>query len=94
MRVMSAGSGYLYLLRSVAAGDGDRRLSTPLTRYYAETGTPPGRWLGSGLPGLGEGQIGEGAVVSESQLQLLLGMSRDPVTGVPLGQAYEPPVST
>src|SRR5690606_11982024 len=49
MRVMSAGDGYKYLLRTVAAADGDRSLSTPLTRYYAEAGNPPGRWLGSGL---------------------------------------------
>lgn len=39
MRVMSAGDGYKYLLRTVAAGDGDRSLSTPLTRYYAEQGS-------------------------------------------------------
>lgn len=39
MRVMSAGDGYKCLLRSVAAADGDRSLSTPLTRYYAEEGT-------------------------------------------------------
>src|SRR5699024_11408120 len=32
MRVMSAGDGYKYLLRTVAAADGDRSLSTPLTR--------------------------------------------------------------
>jgi len=49
MRRMSAGSGYQYLLRSVAAGDGTRSLTTPLTRYYSEVGTPPGRWLGSGV---------------------------------------------
>ena len=42
MRVMSAGDGYKYLLRTVAAADGDRELSTPLTRYYAEAGTPWG----------------------------------------------------
>ena len=30
MRVMSAGDGYEYLLRSVVAGDGNRSLSTPL----------------------------------------------------------------
>lgn len=42
MRVMSAGDGYQYLLKTVAAGDGNRDLSTPLTRYYAEKGTPPG----------------------------------------------------
>ena len=53
LRRMSAGSGYQYLLRSVAAGDGNRALSTPLTRYYSEVGTPPGRWMGSGLRVLG-----------------------------------------
>ncbi|GAA1553324.1 hypothetical protein GCM10009691_29630 [Brevibacterium picturae] len=42
MRVMSAGDGYKYLLRSIVAGDGDRSLSTPLTGYYAEEGTPWG----------------------------------------------------
>lgn len=45
MRVMSPGDGYKYLLRSVAAADGDRSLSTPLTRYYAEEGTPSSPWL-------------------------------------------------
>ena len=40
MRVMSAGDGYNYLLRTVAAADGDRELSTPLTRYYVEAVTP------------------------------------------------------
>ncbi len=45
MRVMSAGDGYKYLLRSIASGDGDRSLSTPLTRYYMEEGTPPSRLI-------------------------------------------------
>jgi len=57
MRVMSAGDGYKYLLRTVAAGDGKRSLSTPLTRYYSEQGTPPGRWMGGGLAGLGGGLL-------------------------------------
>ena len=52
-RKMSAGAGYMYLLKTVVAGDGDRSRSTPLTRYYAETGTPPGRWMGSGVRDLG-----------------------------------------
>lgn len=43
MRVMSAGDGYKYLLRTVVAADGDRLLSTPLTRYYMEAWTLPGR---------------------------------------------------
>ena len=88
MRVMSAGDGYEYLLRTVAAGDGDRDLSTPLTRYYKEEGTPPGFWMGSGLPYLGTGELTEGGQVSEAQLQLLVGMGRDPITGEPLGEAY------
>ncbi len=88
MRVMSAGDGYKYLLRTVASGDGDRALSTPLTRYYAEKGSPPGRWLGSAVPALGGGAITVGDQVTETQLQLLVGMGRDPVTGDPLGSAY------
>lgn len=88
MRVMSAGDGYRYLLKSVAAGDANRALSTPLIRYYAETGTPPGFWLGEGVRSLGRGELAPGDAVSEAQLQLLLGMGRDPVTGEALGRAY------
>jgi conjugative relaxase-like TrwC/TraI family protein len=88
MRVMSAGDGYKYLLRTVAAGDGQRSLSTPLTRYYNAKGTPPGRWMGSGLSGLGSGSIVEGTEVTEEQLQRLIGLGRDPVDGAPLGRAY------
>ncbi len=88
MRVMSAGDGYKYLLRTVASGDGDRMLSTPLTRYYTEEGTPPGRWLGSAVAVLGGGSVVVGDQVTETQLQLLIGMGRDPVTGDPLGSAY------
>lgn len=45
MRVMSAGDGYKYLLRTVAAGDGKRSPSTPLTRYYNAVRTRRGmRW--------------------------------------------------
>jgi hypothetical protein len=89
MRVMSAGDGYKYLLKSVAAGDGGRSLSTPLTRYYAEAGTPPGFWMGSGLGRLGHGELVEKAQVSEAQLALLIGTGHDPITGDPLGRAYQ-----
>lgn len=84
MRVMSAGDGYKYLLRTVAAADGDRPLSTPLTRYYAEAGTPPGRWLGSGLQAIAGGRIEAGSRVSEAQLELLLGMGRDGASAKPI----------
>ena len=88
MRVMSAGNGYQYLLRSVVTGDGARLVSTPMTRYYAEAGTPPGRWMGSGLKALGDGTILPGTEVSASQLALLIGLGRDPMTGAALGRAY------
>ncbi|MEI2713917.1 MAG: MobF family relaxase [Nocardioides sp.] len=87
LRRMSAGRGYQYLLRSVVSGDGNRSLTTPLTRYYSEAGTPPGRWLGSGLHALG-GDLKPGMEVTEAQLALLIGMGRDPVTGEQLGRAY------
>jgi conjugative relaxase-like TrwC/TraI family protein len=88
MRVMSAGDGFRYLLRSVAVGDGARSLSTPLTRYYSAEGTPPGRWMGGGLPSLQSGEISEGAEVTEEQLQRLIGLGRHPASGEALGRAY------
>lgn len=72
----------------MAAGDGDRSLSTPLTRYYTEAGSPPGFRLGSGVHALGDGQLRPGDVVTEEQLALLLGRGRDPITGDPLGRAF------
>ncbi|WP_254774012.1 MobF family relaxase [Microbacterium sp. cf046] len=87
MRVMSAGDGYKYLLRTVAAGDGARSLYTPLTRYYSAEGTPPGRWMGAGVNTLASG-IREGDTVTEAQLQLLIGMGRHPISAEPLGRAY------
>lgn len=85
---ISAGDGYRYLMQSVAVGDGNRSVSTPMTRYYTEAGTPPGRWMGSGLDGLGAGRgIPRGSVVTEEQLFQLLGMGADPVTGEAIGMS-------
>ncbi|SDR65155.1 MobF family relaxase [Agrococcus carbonis] len=88
MRVMSAGDGYKYLLKTVAAADGNRPLSTPLTRYYMKEDTPPGRWIGAGVAALGKGEIHVGDRVSEHQLQLLMGTGHDPITDEPLGRAF------
>ena len=88
MRVMSAGHGYAYLLRTVATGDGDRRLTDRLTQYYTAKGTPPGFWVGSGVPDLGDSHLTAGDEVTETQLKLLLGLGCDPVTGQPLGRAW------
>lgn len=88
MRVMSAGTGYRYLLRTVVVEDGNRHLTDSLTRYYAEKGTPPGFWLGSAVPDLGSGSLVPFDEVSEVHLRLLLGLGCDPVTGAPLGRAW------
>lgn len=88
MRKVSPGTGYRYLLRSVVAGDGNRSMTTPLARYYAEVGSPPGRWMGGGLATLGAGELSPGAQVQESQLALLIGLGRDPINGEQLGRAF------
>lgn len=91
IRVMSSGRGYEYLLKSVAAGDGDRSMGTPLTRYYTESGCPPGTWLGSGLSSLDTGQgpaLADGDKVTEEQLARLLGEGVHPLTGAKLGAPY------
>ena len=52
IRRLSVGSGYKYLLKSIAVGDGPEGADTSdLVRYYTETGTPPGVFLGAGLVG-------------------------------------------
>jgi len=86
-----AGTGYEYLTRSVAAGDGNRSAADGLIRYYDESGTPPGQWLGSGLAGLGDGSLTEGRQVSEEQMALLFGLGRDPVSGNVLSRPYQVP---
>jgi hypothetical protein len=87
IRRMSLGSGYRYLMESVAIGDGGLRKSS-LVDYYAQSGTPPGRFLGAGLVGLDNGKgVRAGSLVSEEHLFQMLGMCADPFTGKPLGRA-------
>ena len=87
LRRMSLGSGYRYLMESVAVGDGAPAQSSDLTRYYAESGTPPGVLLGAGLAGLDGGRgVAVGSQVTEHQLFNLLGMCCDPITAEPLGR--------
>ncbi|PKY69755.1 conjugal transfer protein [Brevibacterium ravenspurgense] len=91
IRVMSSGKGYEYLLKSVVVGDGDREMSSPLTRYYAESGCPPGTWVGTGLMSLDDGHtpaLAEGDTVTEEHLARLLGEGIHPVTGGKLGKRF------
>jgi conjugative relaxase-like TrwC/TraI family protein len=87
IRRMKLGDGYKYLIESVARADGAADLSSPLTRYYAESGTPPGRFLGAGLAGVNGGMgIAQGTECSEEMLFRMLGECTDPITGEQLGR--------
>ena len=50
---LSAGDGYAYLTRQVAAFDATDRGHTGLGDYYTQQGESPGTWLGSGLADVG-----------------------------------------
>jgi conjugative relaxase-like TrwC/TraI family protein len=87
IRRMSLGSGFKYLMDSIAVGDGAGERSNGLNRYYAESGTPPGVFLGAGLAGLDNGNgVEKGSPVTEEHLFHMLGMCADPVTGEPLAR--------
>ena len=72
---LSAGTGYTYLTRQVAAHDRAERSQVGLAAYYEEKGESPGRWLGNGLAGL---DLADGDVVTEGQTKLLFGQGRHP----------------
>jgi conjugative relaxase-like TrwC/TraI family protein len=91
---LSAGTGYRYLLKNIARGDGAEPEHTggSLAAYYAASGYPPGVWLGRGLAGVGGGAgLVAGSAVSEEQMGRLFGAGRDPVTGQALGRPYRTP---
>jgi len=87
MRRISLGSGFRYLMDSVAVGDGAPGRPESLAAYYAASGTPPGVFLGSGLSALDGGRgVEKGSVVTEKHLYNMLGLCCDPVTRQPLGR--------
>lgn len=68
---LTAGDGYTYLTRQVAAADSTERGAASLAEYYSEKGESPGRWTGSGLAELET--IGAGEHVSEAHMKALFG---------------------
>src|SRR5665648_356612 len=91
MHKLTAGDGYAYLTRQVAAGDAGLDAGASLTAYYEQTGNPPGRWYGSGLAGLGGEAISRvtcGEVVTEPAMAAVFRDGVDPVTGAALGRPY------
>ena len=89
---LSAGHGYDYLIRQVAALDATHRGRTDLASYYTERGETPGRWVGRGLACIDGLDVGD--VVTAEQMRLLFAEGRHPLadTGpVPaLGVPYRP----
>jgi conjugative relaxase-like TrwC/TraI family protein len=79
------GNAWQYLTDSVA---GVAELGADAAAYYAAQGTPPGRFLGRGLEGLGPGprSVKPGDVVSPEMLHRMLAQLADPLTGLPLGR--------
>ncbi len=84
---LSAGSGYEYLTRQVAALDSTEKGALPLADYYSAKGESPGRWVGSGLVGVDVLELGD--VVTAEQMKHLFGTGSHPLTGEPLGAAYK-----
>jgi DNA primase catalytic core len=73
---LTAGDGYTYLTRQVAAHDATDNGHAGLADYYAQKGESPGRWLGAGLAGLDGVTAGEH--VTEAQMLALFGEGRHP----------------
>src|SRR5215212_6589046 len=76
---LSAGRGYDYLIRQVAALDATHRGRTDLASYYEGRGETPGRWIGRGLEGVDGLEVGD--VVTGDQMRLLFAEGRHPLTG-------------
>jgi len=72
---LTAGDGYTYLTRQVAAHDSTEERHTGVADYYAQRGESPGRWFGAGLAGL---DMSPGDVVTAAQMEALFGAGRHP----------------
>jgi len=74
---LTAGSGYDYLTRQVAALDATEKGHTGLASYYTERGETPGTWIGSGLAGI-DG-LTAGDPVTAEQMRALFGCGLHPL---------------
>lgn len=73
---LTAGTGYTYLTRQVAAHDHGPAARASLASYYTEQGETPGRWVGSGLTGIDGLKVGD--EVTEEQMRALFGAGLHP----------------
>ena len=73
---LTAGSGYDYLTRQVAALDATEKGHTGLASYYTERGETPGVWIGSGMDGI-DG-LAAGDPVTAEQMRALVRLRSAP----------------
>jgi hypothetical protein len=74
---LSAGSGYDYLIRQVAALDATQKGHVGLASYYTERGETPGSWIGAGLAGIDGLNVGD--AVTAEQMRALFGAGMHPL---------------
>ena len=74
---LTAGSGYDYLTRHVAALDATEKGHTGLASYYAERGETPGVWIGSGMATIDS--LSAGDPVTAQQMRALFGCGLHPL---------------
>jgi conjugative relaxase-like TrwC/TraI family protein len=77
MHKLTAGAGYDYLTRQVAALDSTEKGHIGLASYYTERGETPGMWIGSGLDGI-DG-LTAGDPVTAEQMRALFGCGLHPL---------------
>jgi conjugative relaxase-like TrwC/TraI family protein len=77
---LTAGSGYDYLTRQVAALDATEKGHVGLAAYYTERGESPGVWVGSGLAGIDGLDVGD--PVTAEQMRNLFGCGLHPLADV------------
>jgi DNA primase catalytic core len=75
LKKLTAGDGYTYLTRQVAAHDATEKGHGSLGEYYDDKGESPGQWLGAGLTGLG---MERGEPVTAEQMKALFGLGEHP----------------
>src|SRR5215208_3405620 len=74
---LTAGSGYDYLTRQVAALDATEKGHSGLASYYSERGESPGVWIGSGLAGIDGLAVGD--PVTAEQMGAMFGCGLHPL---------------
>jgi conjugative relaxase-like TrwC/TraI family protein len=89
---LTAGSGYDYLTRQVAAMDATDKGHTGLASYYTERGESPGVWIGAGMNGI-DG-LAAGDPVTSEQMRALFGCGLHPLAELRQQQLEGPDLTT